>query len=329
MDNSSGETALATTSASRAHPRPKKDNGTPRPTSTSVSPGSNRVVFSSSWGGGSLDQLGRDHPREGNPIGPMSLAVDAKGRVYVLDEINGRIVRRDADGKPERETKIDLRTPEDIVVAGDGSMAVLDRHSSAAVALYDENGKLKGTLPLVGDGLDDPGEVTGVFTDGNSVYAEREHGPLVKLGDTSGAIARPQTQIPGRPSRDGQSFLNAGITDAEAGRAWVSAIDRTTSNNRFTRELRMRGAIHFIVLLDSDTGGTIYFGAEIQEAGSPPVVQLVCLEPTHGEVLGSVTVPANTMPEETFRDFVVLDDGGVLYAVRTPNGVTYYETDCS
>ena len=53
------------------------------------------------------------------------------------------------------------------------------------------------------------------------------------------------------------------------------------------------------------------------------------VEPTHGEILGSVTVPANTMPEETFRDFVVLDDGGVLYAVRTANGVTYYETDCS
>ena len=48
-----------------------------------------------------------------------------------------------------------------------------------------------------------------------------------------------------------------------------------------------------------------------------------------GSSVGTALLPANTMPEESFRDFVVLDEGGVLYALRTEAGVTYYEADCS
>ena len=37
--------------------------------------------------------------------------------------------------------------------------------------------------------------------------------------------------------------------------------------------------------------------------------------PAKGVPLGSATLPVNTMPEETWRDFTVLDDGGVLFAL--------------
>jgi hypothetical protein len=328
-DDPVASASAPSSAAPQGRHRTRTGHDAPLPTSSANSPGSNRVVFEAPWGGGSLDQLGHEHPEEGNPIGPMSLAVDGKGRVFVLDEINGRVVRRGADGKPDKEVKLDTQTPEDLVVADDGSMAVLDRHSGQAVTVYGDDGSIKGALPLTGSEIDDPGLVTGVFSDGSDIYAEKEHGQLVKLGNTSGVAAVPQTTIPGRPSRDGLSFLNAGITDAESGRAWVSAIDRATSQNRFTRELRLRGVIHSIVLLDSDKSGTIYFAAEIQEPGAPPEVQLACLEPTHGEILGGAVLQASAMPDETFRDFVVQDEGGVIYAVRTPKGVTYYEADCS
>ena len=171
--------------------------------------------------------------------------------------------------------------------------------------------------------------MTGIFTDGSSVYAEKEHGPLVLLGDTSGVAASARTQIPGRPTRDGLSFITAGITDAAAGRTYVASIDRATMQHRFTRELRMKSPVLSIVLLDTDTTGTIYFGVEIQDAGGPPAVVLSCLEPEHGAVIGSSVLPANTLPEEPFRDFVVLDGGGVMYALRSESGVSYYEADCT
>jgi hypothetical protein len=293
----------------------------------SEGPTAGQPLFEAKWGSGLAD-LGHERPSEGNPMGPMSMAVDGKGRVYVLDEVNGRIVRRGADGKPETTFPTNLMAPQDMTVAADGSTVVLDRFVDKQVVVYDESGKLRADIPIEGDGVADVGLVTGVFTDGPDVYVEREHGPLVKIGDTSGMLAEPRTEIPGRPSRDGQLFLNAGITEAPVGRVYVSAIDRATNEHRFTRELRLRSFVRAIVLLDSDLAGTLYFAAEVEVEGGAEVVLLSCLEPLKGTPVGGAVLPVNTVPEETFRDLVVQNEGGVLYAQRTDQGVTYVHYDC-
>lgn len=298
--------------------------------STTSDAGSNGVdlVFSAPWGGERLDQVGRSRPSEANPEGPMSMTVDGQGRVYVLDQVNNRIVRRGIDGKPEAAIPIQASAAQDLAVAGDGSTAVLDRLSSKSVAIYDAGGAYKGELPLEGEGVEEPGLLTGVFVDGNDVYVEREHGPLVKLGDTSGVPAEPRTEIPGRPSRDGLSFLKAGLIEPSAGRAYVSSIERATMQHRFTRELRVEAPIQSIVLLDTDKSGEIYFAMQVERAPGDEVVFLTCLEPTKGLPIGTAVMPANTLPEETFRDLAVLDEGGVVYALRTEAGVQYQRYDC-
>ena len=312
----------------RTKPRPSPSAaGTTGRDPASEGPSTGQPLFMAKWGSGP-DELGRERPSEGNPMGPMSLAVDGKGRVYVLDEVNGRIVRRGADGKPEAVIPSNLIAPQDMAVAADGSTVVLDRFVDKQVVIYDESGKLRADIPIEGEGIDDVGLVTGVFTDGSDVYVEREHGPLVKVGDTSGQLAEPRTEIPGRPSRDGQLFLNAGITEAQTGRVYVSAIDRATNDHRFTRELRLKSFVHAIVLLDSDMAGTIYFAAAVEVEGGQEVVLLSCLEPLKGTPVGGAVLPVNTMPEETFRDIVVQNEGGVLYAQRTEQGVTYVHYDC-
>jgi hypothetical protein len=290
--------------------------------------GQGGVVFFSPWGGSTKDQLGRERPEEGNPMAPMSLTVDGKGRVFVLDEVNGRIVRYGADGKPEGESRIDLRAAQDLAVGKDGSLAVLDRVGDKAIALYDEGGALRGQLPLEGEGIDETGVVSGVFVDGDDVYVEREHGPLVKVGDVNGNPADPRTEIPGRPTRDGLSYINAGITDAETGRAYVASIERATGEHRFTRELRLKAPIRSIQLLDTDVSGTIYFAAEVDAENGPGSILLSCLDPLQGVPVGAAVLPVNTMPEETFRDLTVLDEGGVIYALRSEQGVTYQRYDC-
>jgi hypothetical protein len=254
--------------------------------------------------------------------------VDSKGRIVVLDQVNNRLVRFGPDGKPLAEVPIELRTAQDVVVAADGTMAVLERFHEKSVTLYDDSGKMIGSLPLAGEGIDKPGHVTGVIVDGKDVYAEREHGPLVKLGDTSGRPAEPREELPGRPSRDGKLLLSAGIIQAQAGRAFVSAMDRAAREHRFTRELRMEARILAILLLDSDLAGTIYFATQVQQGGGEDVVILTCLEPANGQPIGQAVMPANTMPEETFRDLAVLDEGGVVYALRTEAGTTYTRYDC-
>lgn len=259
----------------------------------------------------------------------MSLAHDAKGRVYVLDQVNGRVVRHGLDGKAEATSDLRLRSAQDIAVAADGSMAVLDRLGDKAIAFYDEGGALRGQLPLAGEGVEETGLLTGVFIDGKDVYVEREHGTLVNIGDTAGNPAEPRKEIPGRPTRDGTGFLNAGITDAATGRAWVSVIDRATGDHRFTRELRMKAELRSIRLLDSDKSGTIYLATEMHIDPAEEWILLQCLDSIKGVPIGTAVLPVSTMPEETFRDLTVLDDGGVVLAHQTEQGVTYQTYECN
>lgn len=256
----------------------------------------------------------------------MSFAVDSRGGVWVLDQVNERVVRYE-DGKPRTSLPLDRPRAQDIAVAEDGSVAVLDRFGGEDVVLLRPDGTVAGSLPLAGDGIEDIGLVTGLFVDGSNVYAEREHGPLILLGDTSGVPAPSRDEIAGRPSRDGKLFLKAGITDATAGRTYVVANERPSEDHRFTREIRFDAYVWSIVLLDTDVSGTIYFAVELEDGGEHAVV-LTCLDPTTGVPQGTAALPANTMPEESFRDFVVLDEGGVLAALRTENGVQYSYYEC-
>jgi hypothetical protein len=285
-----------------------------------------KPLFNAKWGSGD-GELGHERPQEGAPTGPMSLSVDSKGRVVVLDSVNGRLVRQGEGGKPE-PMKIGLMDPQDMAAGQDGSTAVLDRFADKKVAVYDESGNLRGELPLEGEGVEDVGSVTGVFVDGEAVYVEKEHGSLVQIGTTSGQPVEPRQEIPGRPSRDGLSFIKAGIVDAQEGRVYVASIDRATVKQRFTRELRLQTFVRAIVLLDTDKTGTIYFATEIDQGDGTEAILLNCLDPLKGVVVGSALLPANTMPEETFRDFAVLDEGGVVYALRTEQGVSYIKYDC-
>jgi hypothetical protein len=287
------------------------------------------VFFSATWGGSRMDQLGHSRPDEGNPEAPMAVSVDGKGRMFVLDQVNGRVVRVGADGKPEGIIPLKQQeAAQDLAIADDGSAAVLDRYNSKSVVLYDENGGVRGEIPLEGEAIEQVGEISGVFTDGKDVYVEKEHGPLVRIGTTDGQPAADRGEIPGRPTRDGQSFIKAGIIDPAAGRMYITSTERVNMKHRFTREIRHPAEIRGILMLDSDKAGTIYLATHLVSPEGTEAVVLTCHDSLNGYPLGSATLPVNTMPEETFRDFAVLDDGTVLYSVRTEAGVSYQKFDC-
>lgn len=248
--------------------------------------------------------------------------------MYVLDQNNSRIARFGVDGKLDKTIPMDRLNAQDMAFTKNG-VAVLDRYGGHDVALYDDAGNLVGSLPLEGEGVPTPGDVTGLFVDGNDVYAEVEHGPLVKVGDTAGSPAATRDTLPGRPSRDGASFLSAGIIDSAAGRTYVASNVRPSGEHRFTRELRFGAPTYQILLLDTDLSGRIYFAVEVEEeGGGASIVSLLCLDKTTGAPTGSAALPANTTPEESFRDLAVLDEGGVVYAQRSEQGVTFQRYEC-
>jgi hypothetical protein len=283
------------------------------------------------WGSGS-GQLGKDVPQEGNPEAPMSLAPAPGGGAWVLDQVNNRLVKLDKDGKVEATQNLTLQGAQDMAVGKDGTVAVMDRLLDKQVALFSADGKPLGALPVEGKNLENGGTASGVFIDGEEVFVEREHGDLVKIGDKSGKADADRGEVPGRPSRDGSAWLTAMITSMPEGRVSLTVIDRPSRQLRYTRELRLGTEVYGLNLLDSDLAGIIYLGVMTTSAGpkgeAQPGVTLLCLDPRDGVPLGRAELPPNTSPEETVRELVVLDQGGVLYLHRTDEGAQLTRWDC-
>ncbi|QRK12429.1 hypothetical protein JQX13_21825 [Archangium violaceum] len=290
------------------------------------------VLGSYAWGSGEA-QLGRDRPTEGNPTAPMSLTFDQAGNALVLDQVNGRLVRLGPDGNPRDTLPLTVQSAQDVAVARDGTIAVLDRLADKTIALLDPSGRPIGNLPLEGKGLEQGGLSTGLFVDGDSVYVEAEHGPLIRVGGLDGRSDTERPQLPGRPSRDGKAFLSANLGPRGGNKVYVHAVERSSRQHRFSREYSLPLPVLSILLLDSDASGVIYLAVS-GEVPHPPEevrpehwVRLLCLDPLDGAPLGSADLPSNPMPEETFRDFAVAD-GGVLYSVRAPEGMTLQRYTC-
>lgn len=285
------------------------------------------------WGSGE-GNLGRTRPDEANPEAPMSLTVDGQGQVWIVDQVNERLVKLDRNGKVVGTVPIPLQAAQDVVVAPDGTALVMDRLVDKSIAVIGPDGKQKGELPILGKGLEEGGASTGLFTDGKEVYVEREHGDSVRIGTTAGEPNRERPEVPGRPASDGKTYLTAGIVDAAAGVVMVTAIDREPQQHRFTRQFTMGAPVLALNLLDADRAGIIYLGTIVEEAGSTPEapkfgIALLCLDALDGRPLGQTRFPANTMPEETFRELTVLPEGGVLFMERTEAGPRVVRYACN
>lgn len=262
----------------------------------------------------------------------MSLTTGRDGAVVVLDQVNQRMVRLDRNGKVLGTTSLPVQAAQDVVLAKDGTAVVLDRLADRSLAIIGPDGAIKGELALVGKGLPEGGAATGVFLDGDDVYVEREHGDLVRAGTTAGVNDPLRPEVPGRPTRDGRTFLSATLVDRAGGTLTVTAIDRPSLAHRFTRQYGLGHPAVALVLLDADAAGTFYVGA-LQELATTPSpgfsIAVLCLDGRDGHVVGHAELPANTDPDETFRELTVPDEGGVLYLYRTPEGAELRRAECA
>jgi hypothetical protein len=291
------------------------------------------VVATAAWGSGE-QQVGRRLGSDGTPESPSSIAIDSQGNLLVLDQMNQRVLRFGRNGAPTVVARLDRATDRDLAVARDGSLALFDGTADASVVrVVGPDGRTRGELPLRGANLGPDENATGVFVDGDNVYVERDHGPLVRVGSTSGSADGERTEIPGRPSRDGRLYVSAGITDPDAGRFWVNAVDRATQEHRFTLELRATLTLQSVELLDTDLAGTLYVAVlgltpEVGDHDSSESIALYCLDPASGHVVGQNVLPSSNLQEVVQRQLAVLDGGGVLLTVRTDAGFSVQQFNC-
>jgi hypothetical protein len=153
------------------------------------------------WGaGGAL--LGRRE--EASRPGPMSFALDSRGAVSLLDQVNRRLLRFDAAGALLAELPLQGETAEDLAVAGDRTFVLyyepgadpgyrLVAHGPAGEVL--QQTRLHRSIQLV----------TGLFAVGADLYVERRHFDQVLVARRGQLLAEAeQTQVRlGRAARGG------------------------------------------------------------------------------------------------------------------------------
>lgn len=284
------------------------------------------------WGSGD-DALGRERQQEGNPEGPMSLTVGPDGSIWVLDQVNQRLVRLDATGKRVGSTPLPVQAGQDVVVTKDGTALVLDRLVDKSVAVIGPDGKPRGELPIEGKGLAEGGASTGLFHDGDDVLVEREHGDLVRIGKTDGKADAERAEVPGRPAKDGANYFTMMLVDATQGLVALTAVAKATLGHRYTRQLGFGQPIVNLVLLDTDAAGLAYVGAHVELPGSslesPKLgVVVLCVDGRDGTPLGRAAFVGNTVADESFRELTVSGDGSILFLRRTEQSASLERHRC-
>lgn len=272
-------------------------------------------VLRAAWGS-ALGQVGHSLASEGNPEGPMSFARSGD-ELLVLDQVNRRIVRYDKSGRPIGTFET-TATTQDIVVAKDGSVVTLDRLVDKRVRILDRGGRARAELALPAD-MKETGLITGVFTDDKTVYVERSHGALVGVGTLDGQPLPEKTVLTGRPSKSGNLLVSAALVQ---NRLTVNAFDRSTNKLRFTRVIPFK-TVREVVLVDTDAKDVVYVGASAEEN-----VNVACLAPGDGHVLGRLTLEMSMVPEETYKAWSVADDGTITSSFMTEDGAEYRTARC-
>jgi len=155
------------------------------------------TVLSLPWGTGP-DKAGLAPGNESPTLGPSSFDVDARGRIYLMDNLQGRLGVFDG-GRLVSATSLDVAGWADVSLAGDGSAYVLTRlQGNLQVQRVDPTGR---PAPPVGVGGAIPSEIG---TAGDRVFVHAL--PIdawVPLGGGSDAAAVRM----GRPLADGGELL--------------------------------------------------------------------------------------------------------------------------
>ena len=284
-------------------------------------------MLRATWGSGP-DQVGRRKARESNPEAPMGLVLDSRGGLLLLDQVNRRVLRLGRDGKPVSPLTLGSETAQDLAVGPDGRISVLDRLGrEPGVEVLDSSGRRLGRLEVVGGRIKEGGSITGLFHGPGGQYVETDNDDLVLIADTKGNPTDLEQTIPGRPSRDGKLYLKAGIASKPAGRVYVQAHlrDRKLA---WETPLNMGRPVLQILMLDSDTAGNVYLGAEVgrQDPKTHQMLELATVVlrlDRSGQLTGALKLPPTTAAAaETFRPLAVSPDGRVYQMVPGPNGIT-------
>ncbi len=281
------------------------------------------AVVEAAWGA-APGELGRRRGGDVAPEGPMSFVVGAEGEAVILDQVNGRAQIFGADGP--RVVPLPGETFEDLASAGEG-LVVLDRHTRGALLAVAGDGRVEVEAPLRGAGVDEPGEVTGLFQRADGSWVEVGHRALVQVLGADGQAPASRLILDGRPHPDGRLLQAARAGEA---RAVVSASAGDGEPSTVLAFADFDIPLWQLTALEVAGDGRIFLGVDlVDEEPAPPYAlrehreEVVVLAADGGE-LGRLELRASEAPEETLQRIRVAPDGSVYQMWFGPRGVSVW-----
>ncbi|MBM4397689.1 MAG: hypothetical protein FJ087_18625, partial [Deltaproteobacteria bacterium] len=211
------------------------------------------------WGSGGA-MLARRGGDESSPEGPMSFAVAPDGRFFVLDQASGRVAVFRPDGSLDARMALPATTFQDIDLAPDGRVVVLDRLVRNSLLVLGPGGETLGEHRIDGPGIPEGGAVTALMVRPDGAWLEVLHEQSVRvLGPDLAPCER--AAIPGRPAHGGAAdgWLAAEIAEAGA----VAVVSGRPGGERVRGTVRAAGAITRIAWLEADAAGRVTVTFEV------------------------------------------------------------------
>ncbi|MFH1812037.1 MAG: hypothetical protein ABIJ09_25080 [Pseudomonadota bacterium] len=281
------------------------------------------------WGSGP-DQVGRTVPDEAAPEGPMSLDLDGKGRVFLLDQVNARILV--LDGERVADTwPLHADSYQDLAWIDDQHVALLDRLAARVVDVVDHQGRILATVPVEGGPVQEGGAVTALEVEDDGIWLELEHAQQVRVADRQGRAEKVRTLRGGRLSADRRVRLSAVRDGAHGVTLWSQVATRSDAPTRHLATLGFADSLLQITALESDARGQVFVGAQTFREGPRPPFELLAVDEwlvvvdPDGVARTRVALPARRGAEEQFRPLRVAPDGRVVFVHCDDSGVTLWE----
>lgn len=276
------------------------------------------------WGSGP-GQIGHDLPQEASAEGPMSFVVDRDGRLFVLDQVNGRVMVFPR-GEPPVEIPLPTNTYQDLALDPRGGLVLMDRLVSRALLFLSDRGEIRHQIALEGPGIYDSGLATALFTQADGSWVEIEHKAMVRVALADGSPDPERLVRPGRFSSQEGKYLRAALS--ENNRVEIAIADH---RGRLTPVGHAELATDVLQLcaLETNSQGQIFVGASLfREEADPEETkglgdQIIALTP-QGQELWRTLFPPNTGPEEQFRKIRIGEDGALYKLALGEEGATLW-----
>jgi sugar lactone lactonase YvrE len=279
------------------------------------------TAVAAAWGKG-LGKVGIS--TEGEAKGPNALGVDDRGRVYLLDQVNERVVRY-AEGRPDAAVRLPDQYFDDLLVARD-QVVVLRRDGDRLALVLDTHRGTVETLPIDAD----VPPIYRLALAGDEVRVEcpeADDHPTHAIGTLTGGRAskeRQLTELPAFPTPAGLTVKGA-RTDRNNVR-----LDLADSAGRQRYKLRIHSArdIGAVTMVMGDRTGNIYVAYTVVSGSADPdkerTRQVVARYSPDGELTGRVETANDTFPIP-HRQWCLSEAGDLYQLTANEDGIAVLE----